>query len=360
MVKRLAFALLCLSAAARGETFRLFGSGGGESQLAKANEASPLNPGNLVGIRERSSSADLSAFFDIAPDSRRFKVHMKLRGESVERSGSHAEVGEAFLQLNVTPAMDIVVGRAIEKWGTGYAWNPTAFISPKKNPADSTDRRSSYRGLEMIKSDIFVRGTNLSLYALERGTYAARAYRLVKGIDLSVYMRHDRQHTNTGVSAARVFGDALELHGELAQKHALIGGQYTFRTNVNVVVEAYHGGDGMSGEQWRAFGSDVEAAEGKPLALLQSNRRYTPLMMGQNYAFARFDWPSTGRENEVEMIAIGNLRDRSGIARLTLTHKIRPDLAVYLIETEFFGANDSEFAYIQVKRLTTIGVRWYF
>ena len=47
------------------------------------------------------------------------------------------------MQLNPKPWLDLTVGRVIEKWGTGYAWNPTAFIGPKKNPADPNDRRSA-------------------------------------------------------------------------------------------------------------------------------------------------------------------------------------------------------------------------
>ncbi len=99
MVKIARVALVLLMAStARAETVRFFGSTAGEWQTARANQASPLNPGNLVGIERQTGSADLSAFFDVVPESRRFKFHFKLRGDSVERAGSHAQIGEGVIR----------------------------------------------------------------------------------------------------------------------------------------------------------------------------------------------------------------------------------------------------------------------
>jgi len=35
-------------------------------------------------------------------------------------------------------------------------------------------------------------------------------------------------------------------------------------------------------------------------------------------------------------------------------------VSLYVIESDFFGDADSEFAYVQVRRLTTFGARVYF
>src|SRR5258706_2359394 len=109
----------------------------------------------------------------------------------------------------------------------------------------------------MVRADAFVRDTNISLYALDGGTYAARIYRLVRGTDISLHASFTpnvgRASARHGLSVARVFGDALELHGEASRRHVLAGGQYTFGNNVHVVLDGYHGGDGMSASAWRAF-----------------------------------------------------------------------------------------------------------
>jgi len=343
MVNGLAFAAV---------VFKLFGSAGAESQLTPANPASPLLRGNGGAVTYQTNSADAVAFIDTSPESRKWKIHLKLRADANDRASDSASVGEAFVQFAPAPWLDITAGRIIEKWGTGYAWNPVAFISPRKNPSDPGDRRSAYRGLDMVRADVLVRGTNVSLYALEGGKYAARVYRLVAGTDISLHLLGNSQ----GLSLSRVFGDALELHGEASRRHALAGGQYTFRNNVNLVLEVYHGGDGLSAAAWRDFRGRVgDARDGG--AMLAANREYAPLRMGRNYAFARVS--RTGFL-DAEVIAIASLRDGSAMGRLTLSRKLRANLSAYVIDTEFAGRRDSEMSYIQVRRVTTAGVRLYF
>lgn len=330
-------------------TLRMFGSAGAESQLSPANADSPLNPANVIGLPYTTNSADAALFADAKTE--RVKAHMKLRADASDRAADQLQLGEGFVQANLRPWLDVTAGRVIEKWGTGYAWNPVGFVSPQKNPTDPTDRRGAYRGVDMVRADAFVHDTNLSFYALREHAVAARAYRLVGGTDVSLYLRHDAGGgTQQGLSLARVFGDALELHGEATRRHVLLGGQYTFPASVNVVAELYRTGDGLTEGQWRAFRDSVG------VSLLDANRRYAPLRMARNYAFTRADKPFG--KNEVELITLTNLRDGSSIARVTLSRKLRPNLSAYVIETEFLGSG--EMAYIQAKRLTTFGARVYF
>jgi len=357
-IAALALLLASASAAASAETFRVFGSAGSEAQLSPANGASPLNPNNAGDVPYTTNSADAALYADVKPESGRWKLHGKLRADASDRAADHLQLGEGYAQFNAAPWLDITAGRVIEKWGTGYAWNPVAFVSPKKNPADPTDRRSSYRGLDMLRADVFVRGTTASFYALRDGGVAARAYRLIGGTDVSLHFRRDGSGTQQGISAARVFGEALELHGEAARRHLLLGGQYTFASNVNVVAELYHGGDGMSASDWRSFSDSVE--NGDATTIRAANARFVPLMMARNYGFVRLDWAPPESKLELELIAIRNLRDRSSLTRATLTRKLRSNVSLYVIESDFFGSADSEFAYVQVRRLTTFGARVYF
>jgi hypothetical protein len=352
-----AFVLMLASTTARAETFKFFGSAGAEWQLTPANAASALNPRNIAGLPYSSGSADAVAFLDAAPESRAWKVHLKLRGDAAEGGVQRADVGEAFVQLNPKPWLDVTIGRVIEKWGTGYAWNPTAFVSPKKNPADPSDRRSANVGVDMIRTDLFIRGTNVSLYALDNGAVAGRVYRLIAGTDVSLHFRRDGDGTQQGISAARVFGDALELHGEIARRHALVGGQYTFRGNVNLVAELYRGGDGLDENAFRAFRSAADFAHDEK-TFRAINAAYSPLRMARNYGFIRIDVPHD--KLDVELIAIANLRDGSLLARATLSLRVRANVSIYTIDTEFAGARGSELSYMQVRRVTTAGARVYF
>jgi hypothetical protein len=358
MVKTILIAaMLAAATSMSAETFKFFGSGGAEWQLTPANAASALNPRNIAGLPYSSSSADAVAFVDAAPDSRAWKFHLKLRGDAAEGGAQRADAGEAFVQLNPKPWLDVTIGRVIEKWGTGYAWNPTAFVSPKKNPADPSDRRSANVGVDMIRTDLFIRGTNVSLYALNDGAVAGRVYRLVAGTDVSLHFRRDGDGVQQGVSAARVFGDALELHGEVARRHPLFGGQYTFRGNVNLVAEIYHGGDGLDENAFHSFQHATDFARDEK-TFRAINAAYSPLRMARNYSFVRVDVPHD--KLDLELIAITNLRDRSLLARATLSLRVRPNVSIYAIDTEFAGARGSELSYMQVRRVTTAGARVYF
>lgn len=261
-------------------TLRVFGSAGLETQQV---------------LSQRTHLADASSFFELKAD--RWKARAKVRGES----GSGADLGEAFVQVQVTPRIDLAAGRIIEKWGTGYGWTPTAFVGPARNPADPTDRRFANRGVDMLRADVFVRDTNVSLYALRDGRFAARVYRLIAGTDVSLVARSDDK---VGLSLSRVFGEGLEVHGEFTASQVVAGAQVTF-ANTNVVAELFHG-DGTH-------------------ALVRVQRSF------------------------VEVIAIRNLREGTNVVRVTLSHRIRSRVEVYVIDTE-----------LEAFRVINAGVRVFF
>lgn len=323
-------------------TLRVFGSAGAEAQLTPPNTSSPLNIGNALRLAEQTNVADATAFAELSSESKRWKARVKVRGESSDRAADRGELGEAFVQVQINDHLDVAAGRVIEKWGTGYGWTPTAFVGPSRNPTDPNDRRSANRGVDMLRADAFVKETSVSLYALRNGEFAARAYRLIRGTDVSLVAHSDDR---VGVSLSRVFGEALELHGEIARSHgrvnAVAGAGITVG-RTNVVLELYHGGDGLSREAWDAFRT------------APSNRTYAPLRMARDYAFVRV------QHRAFELIAIRNLRDGSMLVRGTLSYKPHPRLSLDLIDTEFLGNAGSELSYIQVSRVTTAGIRVFF
>jgi hypothetical protein len=344
--------LFVLAMPASAVTIKVFGSAGAEAQFTPANTGSPLNPGNVAGIPRTTNVADATTFIEAAPDDRAWKLDLKLRADSSDRASDHLGAGEAYLQLNPRPWLDVTAGRIIEKWGTGYAWNPTGFISPLKNPTDPNDRRSAYRGVDVLKADLFLRGTNVSLYAMQHQTFAARVYRLIANTDVSLHLYRNRSGIWQGISVARVFGDSLELHGELARRRVVLGTQYTFPHNVNVVAELYRSGDGLTSKQWDAIRALAT------IDLRSANGEYAPLRMGRNYSFVRADVPLS--KSDVELIAITNLRDGSSLIRATVTRKLTANVSAYLIDTEFAGARASELSYMQMRRATVVGGRVYF
>ncbi|HEU4521900.1 MAG TPA: hypothetical protein VFT12_07850 [Thermoanaerobaculia bacterium] len=345
----------------------LFGSAGAESQHAPANAASPLNPANFLSLRNRSTSADFAVFVTAAQE--RWKIKTKIRGDAEDGGEQRVEVAEASLQWQISDAIDVTAGRVIEKWGAGYGWTPTSFIGPARNPADPGDRRSLSRGREMIRLSALAGETQLSLYLLEAGAAAVRVQRLIAGTDVALMAYRDGDTHREGISLSRVFGDALELHADAAlsqsgygrASHAVVGGQYTWK-RANFVVELHHRSDGLSPSQWSAFRAGVDDAlrTNDFSSLVASNRSFTPLQMGRRYTFVRAARALLPIVSDAELIVITNLHDGSSVVRAALTRKLQGNLDVFIMNTEFVGAEGSELSYIQVGRITTAGLRLHF
>ncbi len=388
--------------AARASDLRLFGSAGSETHITPANSDSPLNPGNFLSVPKASNFSDLVLFADVLPEDKSWKFHFKLRGESARQWNSTArgEISELYWSFSVAPWLDLQAGRKIEKWGTGYAWNPTGVVNPAKNPSDPNDRRSAFRGVDMLGADLFLKGWNVSLLAvpqfdwqkksgrfLDDAGWAARAYKLVRDVDLSLTFSGGSGLPNhQGVSFARVFGNALELHGEVAafqdslrivssdgglqakRQHAaqiLLGGQYTFPQNANLIAEYFHSGSGLSPREWDRFREEVrygqQALESQnSMPLLQQNRRFSLLRMGRDYSFVRASWPIRLNKLEAELLAITSLRDGSSMIRPGITWKFHPNWSLYWLQSQFMGGSATEFGHLQVKSSSDFGLRFSF
>jgi hypothetical protein len=394
----LALSMLAAPVSAGQLKFGLFGSSGDEAHRYPPQPVSPLNPDNFLDLRDQTNSFDLTVFGDLTNDDRSEKLHAKLRASLESNGGSNAglEVGEMYWHASLGSSVDVTIGRRIERWGTGYAWNPTGFINPPKNPTDPNDRLSSYVGVDLAELGLAVHGWNIDFIGLPQinwsdfhvagMAWATRAYRLVDGTDLSVVAENGVDGTREGASLSRVFGKAFECHGEVAwfqrassttltpdglvtsQEDAmqgLVGGQYTFPRNVNLTIEYFHNGKGLSNSEWDQFRVATAAARqafdvGQPLPLLAANSSYTELLMARDYGFARLFAPIGAGRAELEGLSIANLRDGSMLFRGTVTWKIRPNLQMYWIQTEFAERPGTEFSYLQVKRLTDIGFRIFY
>lgn len=137
-----------------------------------------------------------------------------------------------------------------------------------------------------------------------------------------------------------------------AHTRVVAGGQYTFANDTNVVFELYHGTDGLTARQWDTFRDTVSDD------LRKANASYAPLRMARTYAFTRVAKPF--RKLDAELIAITNLRDGSTLVRAAATYQLRPDVSLYVLDTELIGGRHSELEYLQVERVTTIGARYHF
>ena len=361
--------MLMLASPALADGLSIFGSAGAESQHAPANGDSPLNPANFLSIRERSNTADFALFVSFAPESDRWKMKAKLRGDAADGGDQRVELAELSLQFRLSDSVEIGVGRIIEKWGTGYGWTPTAFVGPARNPTDPGDRRSLSSGKEMVRVSALAGDTQLGLYFLEGGAAAFRAHRVIAGTEVALAFHRDGETSRGGLSLSRVFGDALELHADGAVSRSagttvaqiVAGGQYTWR-RTNIVLEVHHGSDGMSRGEWSAFRNGIDdALQGGDMAsIIAANRAFAPLRMGKSYGFLRVARSFSRVISEGEIIMVANLHDSSAIVRTAISRRLFGTFDLMVMHTEFAGAAGSEISYVQVASITTVGFRLHF
>lgn len=166
---------------------------------------------------------------------------------------AQAEVREAYFGLSEGD-FDFTIGKRLLRWGTGYAFTATGILDPPRAATDPSDRLSLNEGREMAKADWIHDGQDFTVVWASAGVlgqnrtemYDTTAFRynvLVGGFDTSVIVAHQGGGANfAGGNFTRVFGDALELHGEFAWRQGaavLAGGKYATRFGITMIGELY-------------------------------------------------------------------------------------------------------------------------
>lgn len=184
----------------------------------------------------------------------RWRVSTSIAGVMRSSQDTHAQfrIREAYAGVTLGD-FDFTAGRRILRWGTGYAFTPTGVLDPPRNAADPTDRLGLNEGREMVSTD-WIHGRHAVTAGLaggERMTTAVRYNTLIAGFDSAVIYAHDRGLRDFwGANFTRVFGEALEIHGEIAHRDntaVLIGGKYMLPGSIGTIAEFYSPGDPRAG-----------------------------------------------------------------------------------------------------------------
>ena len=323
------------------------------------------------------------------------------------KSELNAYLLEGYLQwINGSRDLIVDLGKIKLEWGSGYAWKPTQVIFRDDSNLD-TDKESD-EGLEMIQVEFVIKNTtNTLLFAAledEDGTQESHPWQAAYRISLEsepweislLYHKTSEAVTTTGLSFTGLLSDAFEIHGEWAKTDnrdrqtivkagdgiqmgpvylparyayeadvsdrdfdkVLLGAQYTFPNDMNVIVELFRTTHGYSETEWQRVITGIDEAliekawenaafassQGNPYAgFLQQTMGLNEITsLRQNYLFLR--WTSGETENlwEWEQIFQLNLDDESqmSIAKIhkALSNSIKTELSCYF----FRGGPSSE------------------
>lgn len=331
---------------------------------------------------------------------------------------------EAYLNIRPTSFWSLSAGRRNITDGVAYSHNVVDFLAnPTTLPGVNFDNRFRIKNREgsiLLRNEFLWKGGALSYTYVpslttsdasdpkirtevdrltqfnRQDAHWLKLYQYVGGFDVSLHYFYKGRH-NAGLALAKVFGDALELHGELRAQNGstvmtpyeqsadvyfgpslvqpaiynyqgrsdatiytrgIFGGQYTFENKLNLSVEYYYNGEGYSQAQMDALYSGLALAgsrytnpafnfpQGNPyqMFLYAANMNFSYMAMGEHYLFLRLADPEFFGSSKWEAAVYSSvlLSDGSGMAAADISYKIDKHLDVQLLVNVFFGNSHSE------------------
>ncbi len=285
----------------------------------------------------------------------RWRFSTSLAAYARTQGDTHAilRVKETYVGYSVGD-FDFSAGKRLVRWGTGYAFTATGILDPPRIATDPTDHLNLNQGREMItadwisgKHDVTVAWADAGLLSTHRPgmreTTAIRYNTLVDGFDSTLIVAHDRGGaTFAGGNFTRVFGDRVELHGELAYRDGtavLFGGKYTTASGITTIAEFYT----------------------PPNNAYYRNPAMPPSVGRQHYGFVRVNkarlrelpgW----KEWDLSVSLVANLDDRSRIAVFDAGRRFGDRFYAYLRAQTPGGKWHSEYGMIPYSALVSVGV----
>lgn len=311
-------------------------------------------------------TTEVHGLWRAAPLKLDFRLRAARAEDALVRSSDPGTLLDGGINWAASDTLSFDVGKRSQRWGKGYAWNPTAFVERAKDPNDTLLSREGYYmvGSEWIGSfdgPLTTLSLNPLLLPVQgdlNGDFgkpghtnpALKAYALLYDTDIDLYwLAEGSRPERVGADFSRNLGSALEVHGEWArgmnvprltlrqdgsvsshtedQDSYLLGFRYISDNEITWIGELYHNGAGYSTDELSRFYSYAESISisGSPnnTARLQSLAQsgYGRSNPGQDYAYLRASLPEPFGwvYSSVALTGIMNLGDHS--------YQITPELS---------------------------------
>ena len=265
--------------------------------------------------------------------------------------------------LSINHSIDL--GKKTLKWGTGYFFNPAAFLDRPKDPIQPENAYEGYSmanyiynksfvgDLKNLKLDLVYMPTsskiNNDFYALNSHNLATKLYLLYFDTDLSlIYLYSDFQKDKLGFTFSRNLETYFEIHGEYAKEldgyHAyLLGFKYVTQRDIAVLSEYYYHSEGLTKEDIR---STI-----KPLPFCAKS--YFVHKFSKNEPFG-IVYASMYFKNLL------NTEDYSHLDTLGFIYTFKNNLEIDFSYNVNSGKNTSEFGKKMVSDFAWLKATWYF
>jgi hypothetical protein len=372
-----------------------------------------LYPLTFAGEGVRSMLDRASASAELAGKYQReaFTAYARVSGNASHDAFTTDSTGtllEAGLRWSGSAGMSLDVGKQVQRWGKGYAWNPVAFFERPKDPNDPTTSREGFvmATAEWVKSmsgPVAAVGftpvllpvssdLNTDYGAAKKTNVGAKLYLLAADTDIDLmWAAQGSRPQRIGFDFSRNIGSSMEVHGEWARSIGatrrvlepngtvrseranvdswLLGLRYITEREVTWIAELYRNGAGYDEAQLGTFYRALSdafapggsaAAQSQALSLAQSG--YGRANPGRHYAYLRisvkdpFDWLYL----TPAVTAIVNLDDRSRQITTELVYTGWQNLELRARAVLLHGAPLSEFGAKAAARRLEMSLRFYF
>lgn len=379
---------------------------------------------NLAGQFERISNASITPVFFAAKDNISFQLrgwldysHRKSSQSDLSHSNFEWTWSDSYLQWDYSNAFNVSIGLSNIEQGPGYAWNPgNPFFDIRLNErdtafefrrdADPTLRvniyddlgrwlflTTEYRSFPLETSDADPK--QLSVMAarellFNRSQWAFR----VASVDESAFAAGTFEST---------VGDQLELHAEISIRqdrkipffssldlpagnisqyddgrdnnsyiNFLVGFQFTWQNNANLIVEYFYQEDGYSKAEWNELQLQLlqqyeqslrdtlpDELHSASIGFLSNTHNWLRLLR-QKYGFIRLSMPELLGSEEISFFARTNFQDNSYVSGFNLAYPLSDSLTLQFSTQIAHGDKQTEGYWIPTKRQVTASLKLHF
>jgi hypothetical protein len=318
---------------------------------------------------------------------------------------------EGTLSLKPSNSLAIDLGKKVQKWGKGYAWNPVAFVDRPKDPEEpdlalegfwmaSADYIKSFDGpLKTLSvTPVFIpiyEHINDDFGEINELNFAGKLYLLLYDTDIDfTFLTGGSKTPRIGFDFSRNITTNFEVHGEFAYinnfkqktideqgrvseskfdaKSYLLGVRYLTKTDTTFIFEYYHNGTGYTQDEIKDFFSLVNrsyetyVSSGNPglftkaQSLAQGN--YSRVNPMEDYLYLRVTQkdPFNILYFTPALTGIMSLDDGSFSISPELTYTGITNLELRLKATANVGQKESEYGEKPSDYRLELRVRYYF
>jgi hypothetical protein len=390
------------------KTFEFSGYAEAKQEALTLRPDSVLSRINFPGrehLDRGTATLELAGVWNLPQAVFNLRTHSEIAHDQSDSVDLH-RIQEGGLHWAPSHEFSLDLGKRVQRWGKGYAWNPVGFVERAKDPNDPQTSREGFvmAGAEWVKS---LAGplTTISVTTLVVPTHddwnsdfgapghtnpAAKLYLLWHDTDIDVlWQGKGSRPARFGFDFSRNLGENLELHGEWARSldqprtevdalgavtqssgdadSWLLGLRYLTETEVTWIAEYYRNGTGYSADQLEDFYRYADAAlnAGGAAAIQAASLTrsgYGRANPGRDYAYLRASIkdPFDVLYLTPAISAIVNLDDGGFTLtpELAYTGITNLELRGRLVYTH--GDHYSEFGEKPNRRRFEVYARWYF